>query len=199
MGTHLNNSTLTNFWYRVYFGTSNPKELKRAVIKRAYRDFNRTLPQIGVKVNNEEKREKGESLLEGIINEGLQIKFENQEEFDSWHKENCYQILRLFNNYLNYKEFYYGHAQKWINMSFKYCLAIGEVVFPGILQIINYLHVPIDNVIQDRLQKEYRIKRIEGPWSKINDYDLYINYQKQIRTKLNGKIPIIVEFELFNE
>ncbi|MDP3445258.1 MAG: hypothetical protein Q8T08_20550 [Ignavibacteria bacterium] len=165
------------------------------------RDFNRTLPQIGVTVNNDEKREKGEELLEGIINEGLQIKFENQEAFDCWHKEKCYQILRLFNNDLNYKEFYYGHAQKWINMSFKYCLAIGECVFPGILQIINYLHVPIDNVIQDRLQKEYKINRIAGPWSKIKDYDIYIyiSYQKEIRNRLNGKIPIIVEFELFNE
>ncbi len=199
MKIYLNDSTLTSFWHRVYFGTSNPKELKRAVIKRAYRDFNRTLPQIGVTVNNDEKREKGEELLEGIINEGLQIKFENQEAFDSWHKEKCCQILRLFNNDLKYEEFYYGHAQKWINMSFKYCLAIGEAVFPGIHQIINYLHVPIDNVIQDRLEKEYRIKRVERPWSKINDYDLYLNYQKEIRNRLNGKIPIIVEFELFNE
>lgn len=195
MKPHLPNSTLTYFWFRVYFGTSNPNELKLAVIKRAYRDFNRTLPNIGA-INEREK--KAGELLESIIDEALRLAFKSHEEFDCWHRNQCESIIMLFNNDLQYIGFYFGHAQKWINMSLKYCLAIGDEVFPGIAQIINYLHIPIDNVIQDRLQQEYGIKKIDGPWSKINDYEIYMDYQKEVREKLKGEIPIIVEFRLFN-
>lgn len=196
MKPQLSTSLLTNFWYRVYFGTSDTKDLKRAVIKRAYRDFNRTLPGVG---NIENKDEKLVCSLKKIIDEALTLKFQNQEAYDNWHQKKCDEIVVLFNNDLGYKEFYLGHAQKWINMSLKYCLAIGDDVFKGITQNINFLHIPIDNVIQDRLLIEFKVTKIIGAWSKINNYEIYLNYQKEVREKIGGKIPIIVEFELFNK
>lgn len=196
MNQQLSTTLLTDFWYRVYFGTSDKKDLKRAVIKRAYRDFNRTLPNVG---SVENKDEKLRCLLENIVDEALRIKFQSQEKFDTWHQDKCDSIVNIFNNELRYPEFYLGHAQKWINMSLKYCLAIGDDVFKGITQNINYLHIPIDNIIQDRLFSEFGVSKIICAWSKINNYEIYLNYQKEVREKICGKIPIVVEFELFNK
>lgn len=196
MNQLLSTLLITNFWYRVYFGTSDQKDLKRALIKRAYRDFNRTLPGVRVIENKDEIME---CTLKNIIDEVLTTKFQNQDEFDIWHQDKCDSIVSMFNNELRYPEFYLGHAQKWINMSLKYCLAIGDDIFKGITQNINYLHIPIDNVIQDRLLIEYGVCKIVGAWSKINDYGNYLNYQKEVREKICGKIPIVVEFELFNK
>lgn len=196
MNQKLSTSLLTNFWYRVYFGTSDKKDLKQTVIKRAYRDFSRTLPNVG---SVENKDEMLGCLLENIVDETLRIKFQSHEKFDVWHQDKCDSIVSMFNNELRYPEFYLGHAQKWINMSLKYCLAIGDDVFKGITQNINYLHIPIDNIIQDRLFSEFGVSKINCAWSKINDYGNYLNYQKEVREKICGKIPIIVEFELFNK
>lgn len=196
MNQQLSTSLLTDFWYRVYFRTSDTKDLKLAVIKRAYRDFNRTLPGVGIIENKDEILV---FSLQNIIDEALTTKFQNHEKFDIWHQDKCDSIVNIFNNELRYPEFYLGHAQIWVNMSLKYCLAIGDDVFKGITQNINYLHIPIDNVIQDRLLIEYKVTKIIGAWSKINYYEVYLNYQKEVREKIAGKIPIIVEFELFNK
>ena len=120
------------------------------------------MPNVG-KVEN--KDEKLGCLLENIVDEALRIKFQSQEKFDIWHQDKCDSIVNIFNNELRYPEFYLGHAQKWVNMSLKYCLAIGDDVFKGITQNINYLHIPIDNVIQDRLLIEYKVTKIIGAWS----------------------------------
>jgi hypothetical protein len=43
------------------------------------------------------------------------------------------------------------------------------------------------------------IQKFPVVWSQIKDYDSYHNYQVEIRNLFAGRIPMDVEFELFNE
>lgn len=59
-----------------------------------------------------------------------------------------------------------------------------------------YFHIPIDNIIQEELEK-YGIPKIKSAWSKIDSYDEYFNYQIIVRQVFKDRIPLDVEFEFF--
>lgn len=123
-------------------------------------------------------------------------KFKNQEEFNSWHQSSCCQLIRANDNY----ELTQGQAQKWINMSLKYLFVMGDERVSLISTNYQYFHIPIDNVIMNKLA-EHGLAKFEEVWSKIADYDSYHNYQKMARQLdiFEGKIPMDVEFLLFND
>ena len=41
--------------------------------------------------------------------------------------------------------------------------------------------------------------QMSKPWSKLNDYDEYLEYQKWFRNKYNNEIPLDTEFYLWLE
>lgn len=104
--------------------------------------------------------------------------------------------MDTFNFHYTTVKFTYGHAQKWINMTLKYMLALGESRIKGIYMNCHFFHIPIDNLIQDELLD--KIEKINCAWSKINNYDIYLAYQKKFRKLCNGKSPIAEEFRIFN-
>ena len=184
-----------NFWLRVYLGTTNIQELKLAAVDRAYRDFNRTMHGFRDK-RTPEAYNSLRNLMLIIAEETFTITFD-QTSFDIWHKSKCDQLIDEFYNLLKFP-ISYGQVQKWINMTLKYMFAIGNEIINGIERNYKFFHIPLDNIIQDKLEF-HNINKIKGRWSRINNYDIYFQYQKQVREAFIGQIPLEVEFRLFNE
>ena len=196
MKTTLTENDFLNFWIRVYFPGSN--NLIDASIDRAYRDFNRTMHQIKDK-RTDEKYNVLKNFMKSIVEEVSVKSFVTQDKFDYWHKNKCIALIDKFNEVLVFK-IGFGQAQKWINMSFKYLFVLGDSrTNLNISKNYHLFHIPIDNIIQKKLSIEYNIPRINGAWSRIDNYDDYLNYQKAVRNKFVGQIPMDVEFKLFNE
>jgi hypothetical protein len=108
----------------------------------------------------------------------------------------CDKLKLKFIKLIGY-EISYGQAQKWINMSLKYMSALGNTIIIGVEKNYKYFHIPVDNIIQDKL-KNHNINRIPISWSRIDNYDVYLSYQIELRNKFSDQIPLDVEFRLFN-
>ena len=184
---------IEDFWIKVYFDLS--EGYKIAAIKRAYRDFSRTLenfPKDETQKNSLKTNWIG--VIKNKLEELLSTQFNSQEDFTIWHQSTCFQ-LRIINPDFQLTQ---GQAQKWINMTLKYLFALGEDRVNGITNNYQYFHVPIDNIIMNKLN-DIGIDKFNTVWSKIQDYNTYHEYQNKIRDTYKGQIPMDVEFMLFNE
>jgi hypothetical protein len=187
--SNLTKKEIEEYLCKLYFGDiSNPI---KASIKMAYLDFCRTLHGIqkdgGIKL-----REKAKVKLEGQINTLFELKIDSQESFDQWHKSCCKKLIQCFEDYGN---FHYGHAQKWINMTLKYVFVLDQQKTNNIYQ---YFHIPIDNVVLEGLKgmKGIYSFTVSCPWSKIDSYEEYLNFQIWFRNTFYG-IPMDNEFRLW--
>lgn len=182
----LTNQDRENSLIGFYFDLTNG--YKVAGIKRAYRDLNRTLKiTTNQSDRNNIRLQAFEKIIE-ILSDCLITEFRNQEEFDKFHFQMC-KKLREF-----WKELTFGHCQKWINMTLKYWLILGEERINGIEYNSRFFHIPIDRIILKNMFNEKKPK----PWSKINNYSHYMKYQLDFRRENPDKIPIIEELRLFN-
>src|ERR1035437_8287222 len=106
-----------DFLVRLYFGAGD--NYLSLCIKRAYRDFNRTLHGIGklpqADAAYKDARAEVENLFENLRTE----KNLNQAGFDDWHHKACNSLCSIYKKH-GHDSFYIGQAQKWLNMSFKY-------------------------------------------------------------------------------
>ena len=130
----------------------------------------------------------------------LEIK-KTQEAFDQWHEEICEKIRKVDDKNGVLKDgLTYGQAQKWVNMTLKYMLVTGEWD-DKLEHYKSFLHVPLDSYIiaaakQNEKEKIYDGMAIYGlgvedrigTWSKITDYEKYLEYQKAIRKKVKSPI-----------
>lgn len=193
--TYLTPKDFEDFWIRVYL---NPKDdFKVACVNRSYRDLNRTIHGLAKK-QSKEKYQKVSEVLISVSNELINKDFDNQSIFDAFHKLKCQELIKSFKANYQTIDFTIGQAQKWINMYLKYLFALGDNRVPGISKNYIFFHIPLDNIIQDILLDKAQIERIPVAWSRINNYDTYINYQRAIRSSYTNKIPLDVEFKLFN-
>ena len=174
-----------NFFIRLYFNTNDG--FYYAGIKRAFLDFRRTL--IIKDENRLVLKQKSEKFILDKLSELISSEISNQTEFDKFHKISCEQLIQVWD------ELTFGQAQKWINMTLKYWLLLGEKRINGIEKNAKFFHIPIDSYVQKGMFEE----KNPNAWSKINEYDIYMNYQLQHRNKLTNNCPIIDEFNFFNE
>jgi hypothetical protein len=58
-----------------------------------------------------------------------------------------------------------GQAQKWLNMTFKYVYVMGEHRLPGFIHLYDLCHVPLDNILMNRLYP-YAFQRLPCRWSR---------------------------------
>lgn len=195
MPTQLVQQDFLNFWMRVYLGTTDNDLIRLSAIDRAYRDVNRTMHGIG-NIQTDDTYNILRIFINEIIDEVINVDYD-QNAFDIWHRKKCDELKAEFIRVLNYN-IRYGQAQKWINMSLKYMFAIGSDRIVGIDRNYDRFHIPIDNIIQDKLA-EYGIDIIPTRWSRIDDYDIYLNYQILVRNTFPDQIPMDVEFTLFND
>lgn len=187
METILTSDIKENFYIRLYFNTTNGFE--NAGLKRAYLDFNRTL-KIKNKnsVDRKEVQTKTQEFLKSKLLHLIRKKINTQDEFDFEHKKLCFELINFWD------ELKIGQAQKWINMTLKYWLLFGNDKINYIEENSTFFHIPIDSYVQKGMFDEKTPK----PWSKIDDYDIYFNYQKRHRELKTGNPPIIDEFLFFN-
>lgn len=185
-------------FYNVLYFSSEHQCFKQKAIWRAYRDFNRTLRFNDLKGNSDfllSIKKLWEKELIKIIEEVCNQLFLNANEFDEWHKEKTISLQEISIN--NFK-LSVGQSQKWINMTLKYLLLFGDEKISNISKNSFFFHIPIDNIIQERIFKRFKIEMFKCSWSRIENYDSYLNYQKQIRSKTKPESAFEFEFKLFN-
>jgi hypothetical protein len=194
MKSQLSQQDIINFYIRLYFDTS--EGYTEAAMKRAYRDFNRTILNIPCEGHERaEWRHKLYHKLKELISMVLENDFGNQSQFDVWHEAACETLMEASNNIL-----LVGQAQKWINMTLKYLFAFGENIVPGISRNYQFFHLPIDSIIQYKFEQKYGVQRLPIAWSRVGNYDQYYSYQLAIRKALPpGRIMMDEEFISFNE
>lgn len=181
---------ILNFLKVIYFGTIN--DPFTAASNRAYRDMNRTIRFGEFPDEDRERLRNGvTSVLRSEISDISCKGVQNQEEFDTWHFYVCKTIRDIYHS--EGVEFYYGQAQKWLNMTFKYLYVIEKTPLE---KIFSYLHVPIDNYVFAIARKELGIRKPPISWSRWDDYEgQYMKYQKALRSKIIDCDPLRWEFK----
>ena len=182
-----------NYLVAVYFGL-NP-DLLIACIKRAYRDFNRTLHGFGSFENGREIYSQAVRLLKESLADlkSTSANPMSAEVFDNWHKKTCERLISHFDGHGYHLCF--GQAQKWINMTMKYIFTVGETRISGFGSFYSFCHVPIDIILLAQLEK-YGFPMLYCAWSRLDNYDEYLKRQKWIRQKF-FLAPLDVEFQLW--
>jgi len=184
----INNLSKENFYIKLYFNTKEGFEI--AGIKRAYLDFSRTLHKKNeTDYQRIEKRNATENYLLSQLKTIIIANISSQKEFDLLHKKITLNLVRFW------KKLTIGKSQKWINMSLKYWLLFGEKRILNIEKNARFFHIPIDSYVQKGMFNEKNPR----PWSKINEYEVYMNYQIRHREKKTGNYPLIDEFSFFNK
>jgi hypothetical protein len=176
----------------LYFGRSQDKFA--LCQRRAYADFQRTLRGIQhLPLAKDAKVRSGDALRQ-MFASIISMKSPTQKQFDDWHKTGCYALKGVYQSH-GYDAFYIGHAQKWINMTFKYLYVMGETRVPGVSQLYDLCHVPFDEILISAL-REYGFKRLGCAWSRLDDYDVYLDRQCWVRSQFK-LAPLDVEFHLW--
>ena len=190
-----------DFLLRLFFGRGDGNVAR--CVGRAYRDFNRTLRSKGhdrFKNVSDDAR----VLLIAAIKELAESRspLKTQSAFDEWHEDLCTKLKDAYGAG-GYSAFTVGQGQKWINMTLKYLYVFGEDRCPKYEQFYRFCHVPIDSIIVARLKEVNQGNLppgIDGPaWSRIDDYSVYIGFQRWLRGAYEGSEPLAVEFALWQE
>lgn len=185
-----------DYLLRLYFG--NRADLLRACISRAYRDFNRTCHGLSQLENKGELYKEASDYLRQTFSDIQKDKtsLSNQEEFDNWHQATCVRLAECYIKH-GYYTFSIGQAQKWINMTFKYIFFMGDNRLPDFCDLYKFCHIPIDNIVLDKLREEAGFPGLTCAWSRLDDYAEYLSCQKLIRKRFPSDAPLDVEFRMW--
>jgi len=192
----INRKDYEEYLIRLYFGDSN--DLLDACINRAYRDLNRTIHGIDrLETKDQLYNETSGYLKKSFLDIQKDcVCMAEQEEFDLWHKSICSNLSIRYVKH-GYNSFSVGQAQKWINMTFKYIFTMGENRLSGFDNLYRFCHIPLDNIILEKLKEEYGFSGLSCAWSRLDDYEEYLSCQKLIRQIFAAELPLDVEFKLW--
>ena len=136
--------------------------------------------------NGDMLRKAVDVLLEERIPELVAVN--DAEDFTKWHHSICEEIVSMYES--EGIEFYIGQAQKWVNMTLKYLyVLVPDVVEP----FYRFLHIPLDNYIIDIAKKQYGIPPLPCAWSRISDYQDYLDYEEMLMEVID-EVPLDWEF-----
>lgn len=199
-GNRMYNLT-TDFYQVCVFGKKDPNIEDAA--KRAYLDLCRTIYNTKEDSRNKAKDE----VIKLILAQTKELETCDNICFDKFHETLCDEIIQIYKRYNI--EFYYGQAQKWVNMTMKYLCVIGEKKYPWLKKVYSSLHVPIDSVILNQAINEFKIYSVivngdkvslkNLSWSRIKKeiyYAIQTNLRRAIEAK--GEVPIFWEFTAWN-
>jgi hypothetical protein len=190
METRATRRDYDDFLLVLYFGRDGLADPKRACVRRAYLDFNRTIHGIGEFPDVYNKA--ANSIIATISDvPGLAADID-QHGYDEWHQHFCMSLKDTY-KHAEFPHFTIGQAQKWINMTLKYIYTFGEIKIPGFISLYGYCHVPLDNIIIDRLTPHGFPKLVQA-WGRIDDYQEYLQRQIWIRQTF-AMLPL--DLELF--
>ena len=160
-----------NFLLYSYFKltlNSKEEEILAAAITRAYRDASSRVLSITDETNTNKDENGEETPLLDLAKESLKEQFNNlfsndhnlHSGYDTWFYNTCEKLSEVYSNAKSKKEeneaaFYFGHAQKWVNMTMKYLYEIksifkkyGTDVFTQLTpDLEKKLHIPVDGYI----------------------------------------------------
>jgi hypothetical protein len=102
-------------------------------------------------------------------------------------------VLPLSTETVDILRSFFGHAQKWLNMTFKYIYVMGKQRISGFDRLYDLCHVPLDNILIDALQ-EKGFEPLPCPWSRLTDYDTYLERQRWMPNQFKPMAPLDVEF-----
>ena len=162
-------------------------DLIELAMTKAYRDLMRTIRTFASNENNAEIKKNARACIKEYVIEIINSDDMNQEQFDRKHQEACNNLIKEFKD----QYFTIGQAQKWINMTFKY---LHLLEYEDMEKVYEYCHIPIDSYMLNITNYE-----MSKPWSKLNDYSEYLEYQEWFRNKYNDQIPLDAEFYLWLE
>lgn len=183
-------------WYafliRCYFGEGD--DPVRLCSDRAYRDMNRTMHGFAAHPSATVIRHEADICIHGALRElsGLPP---GTSRFDQWHRDTAESLRRVYRRG-KFNSFTFGQAQKWLNMAIKYLYAFGQASAPGFEPHYPFAHVPIDNFLIDATAR-FVSSRLPCAWSRLDDYDLYLEWQAGFREAFKGSAPLAVEFRLW--
>ena len=154
-------------------------------ISKSYRDLMRTIRGFSYNPNHDAIIQNARQTLHAAVTLILSAEINTQSDFDDLHKTACYDLISSFRG----QSFTVGQAQKWINMTFK---NLHLLDFPEVQKVYEYCHIPVDSYMLNITN--YTMSQ---PWSKINDYCEYLEYQNWFRKEYPNYIPLDKEFYLW--
>lgn len=191
-----------------------PFEFKRAC-DMAYADMARHALRIDNKPE-EEKKKLREHATDYLKNRCKALSCSSHVEFDDWHDETCNKLIKIYENCkdkMGKQSFCYGHAQKWLNMLFKYLYVyefVGEFkdYFVSRSNLPEWLHIPLDNKIIEKAEEDFELQKPSCSWSRM-DEKTYKEYQKCLKDKVksnpkppygnpDGKVPFYWELMVWS-
>jgi hypothetical protein len=200
-----------DFLLQTYFGVRG--DCMDRFISRAYRDMNRTLRGVSkLGRNKSENAQLSAGLLasaKGVVRrhvEQLAQRGATPEEdsvagFDRWHREACADLTQHYKEELSLlgsnTRLTHGQAQKWFNMTLKYCWAFGDEELDGLQRWYPVAHIAIDEVILEAVVSERVVDtRPCEKWSKWDAPEAYQRLQAKLRTaaQRQGMSPLELEF-----
>jgi hypothetical protein len=185
-----------DFLIKQVFGNKDVNEgaYINSAINKAYRDFSRTMHGYSMTTNKSLHTEL-KAIILATVNDFRKYKC-NQTEFDDKHSQCCNKLIETFKRKYssNTLTISYGQSQKWLNMTLKYLITLTIVCadLDDIMTNHKWFHVPIDGYIL----KGLNIKPIKA-WSKI-DKDAYLGYQGEFKRSYEQGVPILEEFQIWN-
>lgn len=179
--TNLTESDYNSFYKTIIYGEIS--DILEAAIRTSYRDLCRTIR--GFASHSEHDYIYGICMqtIYDDVTKLLKYKKMNQDIFDQWHRISCKMLVEYSTKVLTY-----GQAQKWINMTLKNLSMLNHKM---VEQTYEFYHIPIDNYILDATKYE-----LGCAWSKLNNYEKYLEFQKWFRSNYEG-IPLDVEFKMW--
>jgi len=170
----------TEYFLRLYFGPGS--DPLTGCIERAYLDFSRTLHGLS-KLAETTRRllfsDAKATLRRAIVRVGGDHTCaRSQTGFDVWHRAVCRRLIAMYDNRGHH--LYVGQAQKWVNMALKYIFAHGESRLPGYRRIYHLCHVPLDQIVLNRL-RERGLPPLSAAWSRLDSYEEYLDRQTWVR------------------
>lgn len=178
----------------------------RGAFELAYFDTQRTMHGMG---KNPQRKEIKQKIFE-IVSAQYRDVSENFEhyslrDFDGMFMMSCGYIVKCGEEHD--QKIYFGHAQKIMNMFFKYMLLVDE----RLNLHLNYFHVPLDSVMlqgmvehfKDNAEIVFYAKKCM-PWSKMDinvGYADKDNYYMRLQDCLRKiyENPIIFEFDTWEQ
>ena len=179
--TVLTEADYNNFYKSVIYGKI--KDPLLTAIPVSYRDLCRTIRGFSNNPNHDEIFCACEEVICIEIKKLFKYPITIQEQFDKWHEFACKRLILFSTDILTY-----GQAQKWINMTLKNLSMLDHKMTE---KTYEFYHVPIDNYILNATKY-----KLSTAWSKLNDYNEYLEFQKWFRKEYDG-IPLDVEFKMW--
>lgn len=167
-------------------------EAYRAATKRAIR-----FDGLAIRTRNE-LRKKSCEYLKKRFKILFDLKKMDFDIFRDWAKETAKHIRDIYRN-AGVNDYTYGNAQKLINVALKFVLSSNLVDCHN--PVFKHCHFPVDGIIQGVIKKNFGIKRLKTCWSKNDNWDEFVEYQKEVRKAVldNGYYsPLIWEATHWN-